>query len=107
MSYNRVIPRDLFNEAKLLECLGQLVLQNLVGLEVGEPEEGEGFQIELDNMSNVLFCANVDFLYKGEPLVLGIHYNAKDPYPLTFNDVERVFNDDGTLSPEFKEYLAS
>lgn len=25
-SYRRVLPRDLFNEAKLLKCLGQLSL---------------------------------------------------------------------------------
>ena len=26
MTYRRVLPRDLFNEAKLLKCLGQLAL---------------------------------------------------------------------------------
>lgn len=118
MSYERVIPRDLFNEAKLLKCLGQLalLLHNYEGrwpvsLHHESPEEG--FQIELNQLTGELECTNVVLTMdvSGEIITLGSTYNSKEPYPLNFlsEDEETsgdVFNDDGTFSADFLKFIS-
>lgn len=113
MSYPRVIPRDLFNEAKLLKCLGQLAL--LIHDGVGVPrgltlkhdEEAEtGFQIEQDDSTGALYCANIALYCGGRFIGLRAPYNSKDAFPLLFildDDEGAVFNDDGTFSEEFMQ----
>ena len=48
MTYARVCPRDLFNEASLLKCLGHLwpVCERIPGVGWVEPQIGEPFVIE-------------------------------------------------------------
>lgn len=113
--YERVIPRDLFNEAKLLKCLGQLCL--LIHDEKAGPfisfehdtAIAEGFHIDQDPNDGGLFCANLKFFFNQWELTLKTNLNARDPYPLlaTVLDSEEfhVFNDDGSLSDEFKEMI--
>lgn len=120
MPYTRVIPRDLFNESKLLKCLGQLSLLIHEGrgirwplqLECEEPDTG--FQIDLDRERGGLICSNVSLFIaeKDEPAACIEVYspiNSKSPYPLQFVDDEGgewdVFNDDGLLSTEFAGWL--
>lgn len=112
MSYYRVIPRDLFNEAKLLKCLGQLalVIHDRVkvprGLSLHHFAEDEGFRIEQDENSGALYCTNLECSSCAGDVSLSLPYNSKDAYPLRFvRDEEtegRVFNEDGTLSDEFR-----
>lgn len=116
MSYQRVIPRDLFNEAKLLKCLGQLALLIHDGvriprgltLEHETPEDG--FQIEQNQDSGALYCCNLECFCDGRLIGLSTPYNSKDAFPLRFvrgdDDEGRVFNEDGSLSDEFRELLA-
>lgn len=115
MSYIHVIPRDLFNEAKLLKCLGQLALFILDrmhvpgGLAINSDTPEDGFQIEQDDNSGALYCSNWECTYAGRLIGLNTPYNSKDAYPLRFvagDDSEgRVFNDDGTLAAEFLDML--
>lgn len=114
MSYNRIIPRDLFNEAKLLKCLGQLalVIHDGVGvpssLKLTHSWEEEGFNIEQDSSSGALFCSNLELTCSRRIIELSQPYNNKDAYPLQFvldDNGDRVFNDDGTLSDEFLAML--
>lgn len=117
MSYPRVIPRDLFNEAKLLKCLGQLALLILDGvgvprgLSLKHDEEAEtGFQIEQDDSDGALYCENIACYYGGRFIGLRAPYNSKDAYPLQFilQDQEgAVFDDRGKLSAEFCALLSS
>ncbi len=111
MSYLRVIPRDLFNEAKLLKCMGQLALlihdgvgvSKELSLEHDNPEGG--FQIEQDDSTGDLYCANIECLCKGRLIGLRAAYNSKKPYSLRFivgDEDGDVFNADGSLSEEFK-----
>ncbi len=112
MSYQRVIPRDLFNEAKLLKCLGQLslIIHDGVkvprGLALNHFAEDEGFCIEQCPDSGALYCRNLEFICDGWEFSLSAPHNSKDAYPLRFvRDEEnegRVFNEDGTLSDEFR-----
>jgi len=69
MSYSRVIPRDFFNEAKLLKCMGQLSLAILdgmtpEGITITVEETGEPFQIELDD-DGYLYLTNYEMFVNG------------------------------------------
>lgn len=116
MSYIRVIPRDLFNEANLLKCYGQIYL-NLeklrcdADLNEGWMHEGEPFHIEQDLDGN-LTILNVYLRVRGVRMPLRRPLNARSPYPLYMqydNDGDEdempVFNDDGTFSDEMREFL--
>lgn len=115
--FKRVIPRDLFNEAKLLKCLGQLALvlhdgKDAVGrslppgwkIEFIEPEYADGFRVVQNPADGGLSCAAVRALFRGRPVRLWTVYNCRDPYPLCFDVAGekewtdgRVFNDNGHL----------
>ena len=111
MSYRRVIPRDLFNEAKLLKCYGRLAL--LVHDGMADPltfkHDGEPFDIHQDESDGGLFVGNVKFEAGKEAIVLKTAYGSKDPYPLFYVDGEgvesRVFYDDGRLTDDFKKFV--
>ncbi len=115
MSYTRVIPRDLFNEAKLLKCLGQLALlihdNNRFGVALEHDEEPDrGFVIEQDRSSGALLCSNLSCYCNGRLIGLRSPYNSKEPYPLTFileDNEGQVFNPDGTFHVEFIVLLKS
>lgn len=116
MSYLRVIPRDLFNEAKLLKCLGQLalIIHDGVGvprelaLENEDPEEG--FRIEQNQDSGALFCCNLECFFRSREIGLSCPYNNKGAFPLRYvlddENEGPVFDDSGALSGEFIELLA-
>lgn len=109
MSYLRVIPRDLFNESKLLKCLGQLSLIAHDGIDSNRnparfqiEHDGEAFNIEQDPGTGNLYCSNIQLMVRSEAVFVGSRYNSKSPFPLVFGvDEEPVFNDDGSLSDEF------
>lgn len=118
MNYQRVIPRDLFNEAKLLKSLGQLALLlhdyprrwPLILDWTDEPENG--FQIEQDPSSGHLCCTSLTLYQSTErglkQLALRSHYNSRAAYPLfcETNDEEvEVFDELGRFTTEFLELI--
>lgn len=109
MCYERVIPRDLFNESKLLKCLGRLALLIHDGLPyrltVLHDRPADGFEVEQNTGDGSIYCANLLFYLDGQLLHLSSVYNSKSPYPLTCDEAngEYVFDDDGSLSAEFVE----
>jgi hypothetical protein len=118
MSYRKVVPRDLFNESKLLKCLGKVSVMILDGnfspyglKDAFDDEQSDRFLIDLDGESALLYCSNYHVFDKnGVEIELGSRYNSKDPWPLEFIDRENyvqgeVFNDDGTVTDEFIEFL--
>ncbi len=119
MSYQRVIPRDLFNESKLLKCLGQLSLLLHDEVDIRWPlrllhEPSDGFFIDQRPSDGALYCSNLILFLEYEDrdteiIDLVSLYNNKDPYPLMFDDgggnEERVFDDEGQLSYEFVKWL--
>ena len=117
MSYQRVFPRDLFNEAKLLKCLGQVSLLILDDEGVKWPyltiehdeDQNAGFEIGQHWHSGDIFCRNVNVLLAGKRIPMHTALNSKAPYPLCFEDddggEESVFDDDGTFSGEFTDFL--
>lgn len=121
MSYTRVIPRDLFNEAKLLKCLGQLALIAHDGVDsartafprsVAIEHDGEAFEIEQDQDSGELYCSTIRVVIgpRKQEIRLVSAYNSRSPFPLLAScgdsDQVDVFNADGTLSESFLRLVA-
>jgi hypothetical protein len=116
MTYSRVIPRDLFNESKLLKCYGRLSLLIHEGRIAGLPltlehdaEPFPGFQVEMDGLRGHFYCSNLKLLLNGSPLRVGTVINSREEYPMVCvtedeSEVE-VFNAYGFLTPEFKRYV--
>lgn len=110
-SYRRVIPRDFFNEAKLLKCMGILQIkihdnQLPTNIDIEIMESGESFEIELDSGFDLLYIQNYPVMVNGEEYLVGTNYNSKDNIPLSIiydNTDIRIFEEDGTFSEEFIE----
>lgn len=112
MTYTRVIPRDLFNEADLLKCYGRLwiLLDETRGhvAQLGEEEQlpGAPFEIWQDEADGSISVANVPFTIRGERWRLSRPLNCRNPWPLWCSSpdeeiCERVFTEEGRFSPEF------
>jgi hypothetical protein len=119
MSYLRVIPRDLFNEASLLKCLGRLwiLLDNLpaghvarLGNDDGD-HDGTAFRIEQSDNDGSINVANLPFRIGGRRYHLSRPLNSRQPWPLyaTDDDDEEttVFGDGGEFTPEFRRLIGA
>ena len=111
-NYNRVIPRDFFNEAKLLKCMGMLTLKVLdtmmpKGIKISIDETGDAFEIVLSD-DGYLFVANYATTVNDHVVTFKTSYNDKGATPFycehAYNEVE-VFDDKGEFSQEFIEYF--
>jgi hypothetical protein len=111
MIYQRVIPRDLFNEAKLLKCIGRLVLlihdgdHNNISFE----HDGEPFEIYQNQDDGSLSIENIYFSIGEDRLSFYTNYNSKLNYPLFCTSTQdgetySVFDEHGNYEPEFIEY---
>ena len=111
MSYVRVIPRDLFNEANLLKCYGKIYINleiaNIAGVEL--EHDGEPFDVRQDESSGAIYVSNVHLMVRGEPCELRRPLNSREPWPLVLIDEREneipVFNEEGGFSPEMVEFL--
>lgn len=106
MTYQRVIPRDLFNEGDLLNCLGRLwiKLDERRDHNARLRQRDGPFVIEQDPADGSISCETVVLKVAGPPVHLFRPLNARDKWPLwaRFGDEDvRVFDLDGELSPEF------
>lgn len=109
MHYQRVIPRDLFNESKLLKCIGQLVLFIHDCVEITNIQfdhDSDAFNICLTEAGE-LYIDNIYFRIGNTRIFFSTPYNSKSPYPLlmTYNNIEyEVFTDSGKYTKEFKQF---
>ena len=108
-NYNRVIPRDFFNESKLLKCLGNLTIKNgELGTGIEIDENGESFDIQLSD-DGILFVSNYSFELNGVDLSFGTRYNSKSNYPLVlsycYEEVD-VFDENGNYTSEFLQTIS-
>ena len=112
--YERVVPRDLFNESKLLKCLGRLALLIHKGLEPipdGLSFENSGGAFKIDqNLCGSLYVVS-GIVFKCHGVVLDFHsaYNNQSNYPLFLvaedeGEIE-VFDDSGEFTEEFFLYI--
>lgn len=109
-TYTRVIPRDFFNEAKLLKCMGLLSLKVLDGqipCEISIEESGDPFNIQLSDEGSLYVC-NYVILVKGYDLRFKTTYNSKSNYPFyceyDYTDYQ-VFDESGNWHSEFIEFI--
>lgn len=107
-NYQRVIPRDLFNEAKLLKCIGRLVLlihDEKVPCKMSH-NEPDNFIIALMDEGS-LTIKNLEIAIKGKLMRFKTTYNSKRNYPLyvqhNYCDY-LVFNKEGEFDKEFIEF---
>ena len=111
--YDRVHPRDFFNEAKLLKCWGRLSLLIHEGRGIDWPlriehddSECKGYAVRLDGQHAMLFIDNVRLFVCDVHVPIGNVCNSKNEWPMYGGeDFHCVFDDDGELSPEFRKYL--
>lgn len=111
--YERVIPRDLFNEGKLLKCVGRLALliherNTPVDIQILEDVGymDQGFRIGLWE-DGYLSIYNMQIRIKDIPHTFRTVYNSKANYPLyAFRDNTEtlVFDEAGNWDQEFIDY---
>lgn len=116
MTYTRVFPRDFFNEAKLLKCIGRLFLLKLDGFMEEEPLnkivircDSNGFIIGQEQSAGGLFILNMYSAINNEKVIFCTKYNSKEKYPLELMTLNykyiAVFNEEGNFTTELIEYL--
>lgn len=127
MSYERVLPRDAYNEANLLKCVARVCqwisdefipdmhFEHQTFCENRELET-PGFEIGSDG-SGEIFVMNLRFYLFGKKIEFWIPQNTRHPWPLKFHLVEDddeplgydndgdVFNEEGEMSDEFREFI--
>lgn len=111
------MPRDLFNEANLLKCFGQLTLAIENGATTKWPEltvvhygKDDGWVIDQDQADGSIYCVNLMVSYKMRTIALSVPLNSRMRYPMLFqvhNSIGRVFDNNGVLSEEFIAMLDS
>lgn len=108
IKYERVIPRDFFNEAKLLKCMGMLSLKILdcqlpEGISIKIEESGEPFKIKLSEEGN-LFVSNYEVFINDRPVMVSTTYNSKSNYPfhcMVDYCETPIFDESGEFTEEF------
>lgn len=113
-NYTRVIPRDLFNEAKLLKCVGRLsllVLDRMAPKGLTIDETGEPFRVVM-LQEGALTIINYPISVHGIPHTFATPVNNRSNYPLDMQVGEsddyftiRVFDESGNFEPEFLDYM--
>ena len=115
MSYIRVIPRDLFNEASLLKCLGKLyiLVENTTDRSAKfDVEDVPAFEIQQDENDGSIYVANLPFSVSGRRVHLSRPLNSREPWPLYLSlpedpdfDTIAVFDETGNLSPDIHSLI--
>lgn len=116
MTYCRVVPRDLFNEASLLKCVGRvwILLDNIVGHgAVLDEGDGSPFLIEQDEGSGAIGVANLTFTVRGRQYFLMRPLNSREAWPLyvqsnsdpDFEEVA-VFDTMGAFTQEMLAFIS-
>lgn len=104
--YDRVLPRDLFNESKLLKCVEQLALKHHDGFapRLKIIHDGSSFDIVQNQGDGTLLIENLHFVLRGESVYFYTVYNSQESYPLyvdwRFEQIA-VFNNNGEFTKEF------
>lgn len=110
MTYLRVIPRDLFNEANLLKCMGRIYinLENLNLPHVSLSHDGEAFRIEQNEATGGLIVDNVRLTVRDEFCWLERPLNSRGEWPLyleTEDDAIEVFDEGGAFTADMLRFL--
>lgn len=112
MTYQREIPRDLFNEANLLKCYGRLwICLEDMGQDGLLVYDGDQFIVHQNETSGGIYIRNIMLVFKGKVFHLERPLNSREPYPLylTIDDDNEiaVFNDDGYFTDDMLRLIHS
>lgn len=107
MGYFRVIPRDLFNEAKLLKGLGKISLMihdnSLPYVTVNHEDESAGFRIAQSENDGSIYVTNLHFFdNNGTPIYFFHPLNCKENWSLQMEykgETYWVFDERGEFMP--------
>ena len=107
MTYKRVVPRDIFNEASLLKLLGRLAIYALTipGKKIHFEHDGGPFLISQDPNDGSLRCENVRFFIDSKPLDIFRPLNSREDWCLYASlngDEALVFSSGGYTTFEFE-----
>jgi hypothetical protein len=107
-NYMRVLPRDAFNEANLLKCIGQLTLlmhdKGVPGLQY--EYDGEPFKIVMDDSDGSIFVKNIQFYLNSKPIEFKRPMNSRQHWPLIESETgEPVFDENGNYVLNISEVL--
>jgi hypothetical protein len=115
VTYQRVIPRDLFNEASLLKCYGALyIAMETAGTRAARfsQEDVEHFDIEQRDEDGSIYVANLTLIAGAARYLLTRPLNSRRPWPLYAERIDDrdfepvpVFDDDGNLTEEMENLL--
>lgn len=103
-NYKRVLPRDAFNEAKLLKCVGKLTLM----IEDGELSawhyhyDGDAFNIVQDQSDGSISVGNIKFWRNKKQVHIFTALNSKEIWPALMRDGEDdyyLFGENGRYMP--------
>lgn len=99
MSYIRVLPRDAFNEAKLLKCVGKLTLLIEEGVADDWTYEYHGgpFDVQQSPYDGSIAVTNISFFKDDIEIRLSAPLNCKNNWPLQTDLGEEIFDDLGRL----------
>ncbi len=86
-NYYRVLPRDLFNEANLLKCMGKITCmvhdEQIQGLTMEHHSTLDGFKVIQNISDGSITLDSVSFHdEEGEPVYFYTSMNSRDAYPL-------------------------
>lgn len=108
-TYVRVIPRDLFNEASLLKCLGRLWIETeRYQPHVSIEHDGGPFEIEQNENDGSISVSNVRVTIDDIEFRHWRPLNSRQDWPLYIEVGEaeiRVFDDSGELSRDMLELI--
>lgn len=88
MSYKRVLPRDAFNEAKLLKCIGKLTLLIEDGMLPAwhYHYDGDPFNIVQNEADGSIYVANITFWRNKKEVNVFTPLNSKEVWPALFRE---------------------
>ncbi|MFK4706053.1 hypothetical protein ABIC83_002892 [Roseateles asaccharophilus] len=111
MSYKRVIPRDLFNEANLLKCYGRIYicLEPFAIPGVMLEHVGQTFDVEQDPSSGNLYVANIHLNVHGTRYRLERPLNSRESWSLFLTDAQgdevELFDSHGDFTEELLDFI--
>lgn len=114
MTYERVLPRDLFNEANLIKCIGKIVLM-IEDCDVNDLQyhyDGEEFYINQNPYDGSTHISNIEFWTVGKENNRQVFFtrslNSRAPWPITAcvgDDEFDVFSKDGEFILDLPDEL--
>lgn len=119
MTYRRTIPRDLFNEANLLKCLGQLYIktEGFLGLSPRPfliVHTGNDWNVHQDESDGSIHSGAITVMIQNRAYDHYRPLNSREPWPLWLAlrhdpdaDHFRAFTDDGELSAEMMALIGA